>query len=113
MAEATVRPIEYAVTTLPAKWQDHYDASTWTVRVGWRGPGERWAVIWGSECYDAQGNHCYERSPSGRSDEFKQQFRFGLDEAIEIAKGIAPQVSVNGITAEKFAKGLEDGTYSS
>ena len=109
--DITVRAVEYAVNALPATLQDHYEASTWTIRVCWRGPGDRWAVMWMSECYDAQGNHQYESNPSSRTDEFKRLFRFGLEEATEIAKALAPKVSVNGHTAEAFAKGLEDGTW--
>lgn len=108
----TVRALEYAVTAIPVKWQEHYDASSWSVRVCWRGPGDRWAVMWMGECYDAQGNYEYESNPSSRTDEFKQLFRFGLDDAIEIAKVLALKVRINGHNAEAFAKGLEDGTWT-
>lgn len=90
--EARVYPTAYAVSCLPP---EHRDAYHFTIHVEWRNK-DLWCVKNGAYCYDRDGVEEYESNPSSRTDEFKQRFRFPLDEALEIAKRVAPQMTVNG-----------------
>lgn len=89
--EPTVRVTRYEVSCLP---QDDINADLFTLRVEERSK-DRWAVLRGGFCYDADGKQEYESIPSERADEFKGRFRFDLDTALEIAKRIAPTMKVN------------------
>lgn len=95
--EPTIRPVEFDVCCLPA---DHPEAYTFTVKVSWRGPGDRWAVTRMSRCLGADGQWSHEVRPSEREDEWKATHRFPMAEAIERAKAIAPHIVVNGWTVE-------------
>lgn len=94
MTEITVRPTEYTVSCFP---EGHEDASSWDVKVEYRGPGS-WAVTRFHRCYGRRGQEVFEPSPSSRTDSFKKAYRFDLDTAMAIAKRVAPKVVVNGMT---------------
>lgn len=96
--EPTVEVTRYQVSCLPS---DHVDAHHFTLYVERRNVDpDRWAVTNGFGCYDADGNHEYESRPSSRTDEFKREFRHSLDDALALAKRIAPTMTVNGHTVE-------------
>jgi hypothetical protein len=92
--EPTVRITEYSVSCLP---QDDVNADLFTLTVVERAPG-RWAVTRGSFCYDADGKREFESNPTGRTEEFRARFRFTLDDALALAKRVAPTMTVNGRT---------------
>lgn len=94
--EATVRPTAYAVSCLPP---DHRDAYLFTLKVEWRG-GDRWCVTDGAYCYRKDGHQSYESNPSSRTDRFKKAYRFSLDDALALAKRLAPKMTINGHTVE-------------
>ena len=91
-AEPVVRVSRYTVSCL----EDERDRGSWDLSVEERGEG-RWAVLHLSYCLGADGRFVYEPSPSNRTDEFLASHRFGLDEALALAKRAAPDVVVNGM----------------
>lgn len=99
---AEVRPTEFDVCGLPA---DHDEAYTFTVKVSWRGPGDRWAVTRMSRCLNSAGQWDHEMRPSERDDEWKATHRFPLAEALERAKAVAPHIKVNGWTVADVLAG--------
>lgn len=83
--------------------------SHWALTVAWRGR-DLWAVLHHSYCLNKQGGWDYEMRPSAREDDWLGEHRFHLNEALELARKAAPDVSVNGHTAaeikiELFMKG--------
>jgi hypothetical protein len=83
--------------------------SSWDVTVAYRGRG-LWAVTHHSYCLNKNGGWDYEMRPSERDDDWLGEHRFPLDEAVRLAKQIAPHISINGRTAaelkiELFMKG--------
>jgi hypothetical protein len=94
--EPTVRATAYAVSCMPP---DHPDAYLFTLRVEVRGE-DRWCVTDGAYCYRKDGHKAYERNPSGRTDRFKRAYRFSLDDALALAKRLAPKITINGHTVE-------------
>lgn len=96
MPEATVRPTAYAVSCLPP---DDPNADLFTLRVEWRG-SDRWCVTDGAYCYRKDGHKSYEPNPSSRTDRFKKAYRFPLDDALALAKRLAPKITINGHTVE-------------
>ena len=91
--EPVVRISRYKVSCLP---DDERDGGSWDLSVEERGEG-RWAVLHLSYCLGRDGEFVYEPSPSNRTDEFLAGHRFGLDEALALAKRAAPDVVVNGM----------------
>ncbi|AZF95156.1 hypothetical protein [Mycobacterium phage MKC-IRE-02] len=92
MSEVFVRPTRYEVTAWPGP-VDGVNRSQFVLYVEWRGE-DRWCVTDGSYCYRRDGHKSYERNPSSRTDRFKKAYRFSLDEALEIAKRVAPTIRV-------------------
>lgn len=91
-AEVFVRPTRYEVTAWPGP-VDGVNRSHYVLYVEWRGD-DRWCVTDGVNCYRRDGHKSYERNPSGRTDRFKAAYRFPLEEALEIAKRVAPKLRV-------------------
>lgn len=105
MSEPTVKVTAYEVSCLP---EDHIDAYHFTLRVVYRGK-DRWAVVDGPWCLDADGNSEYESLPSNRTDEFLAVHRFDLDTALNIARKYAPKMRINGFTvADVLARHNEE-----
>lgn len=99
-----IRVTRYAASCLP---QDDVNADLFTLSIEERATG-RWAVLRGGFCYDAEGNREYESIPSERADEFKARFRHSLEDALEIARKVAPTMTVNGHTvADALARGKQ------
>jgi hypothetical protein len=71
------------------------------VYVQWRGNDTYCVSRWSSrsQCWDVEANGwVYESIPSERADEFIAATRFPLDQAMQVARDIAPEVEVNGWT---------------
>lgn len=98
MVEATVQPVAYAVSCLPP---DHPDAFLFTLRVE-RREVDRWCVTDGAYCYRKDGHKTYEPMPSSRTDRFKKAYRFPLDDALALAKRLAPKMRINGHTVDSI-----------
>lgn len=89
----------YIVCALPV---DHIDFDVFALTVEWR--GDSWAVCRGQRCYNIHGERDLERLPSERTDDWLTQHRFTLDQALTLARTIAPTVTVNGWTVEAVLK---------
>lgn len=88
-AEPTVEVTRYTVTSMPATATP--DAYLWALRVEQKRDGT-WSVSNGSEYLDTEcGWHqtCHEAGTHS------------LDRALEIAKAVAPHLTINGMTAEE------------
>lgn len=98
----TVEPVKYEVTAYPLRdeLRRHF-----TITVEWRSP-DRWAVCNRmGECWNRRTKTWdYESMPSSRTDAFKRTHRFPLDEAIEIAKKIAPTLGIMSWTMDQIIR---------
>lgn len=82
-------------TFLPAGAQaDDDDVSRFAVKVSWRGH-DRWAVTRFGDCWGPEGWE-HEASPSNRTPEFLAVHRYGLEDAIALARQLVDGVVVNG-----------------
>jgi len=102
-----VRATEFQVSILPA---DNVNTSTWSLTVAYRGFG-KWAVLNGFGCLSKAGDWDYEIQPSEREDDWLAEHRFGLAEAIELAKQHAPDIRVNGLTATEVLAKIRGGEF--
>ncbi|MBF6213735.1 hypothetical protein IU487_22215 [Nocardia puris] len=91
----------YTVSCLP---EDHPELAHFTVDVEYRGRG-RWAVARYKRCYDADGREDWEPIPSERTDEWLDRHRHDLDAALDIARRVAPTLTVNGHTVADVLRG--------
>lgn len=100
MSDLIEMATQYTVCALPL---DDPNASSFTLTVEWRG-GDKWAVMRGPFAYcrkdaDLDRPHGeYEPRPSSRDVVFLRKYRFSLPVALEMARKIAPKVTVNGHT---------------
>ena len=99
-----VQPVRYLVTELPPEMRD---ARLWGVYVEWRG-SDLWAVVYGDECLNRDGQWVPETSQSTRNQANYRSTRFSFDEAIEKAKQAVGQIEVNGITATQVKTMVEE-----
>lgn len=96
--EPTVEVTRYRVSCLPA---EHIDSQHFALTVERRNVNpDRWCVTDGAYCYRKDGHRSYESNPSSRTDRFKKAYRFSLDDALALAKRLAPKMTVNGHTVE-------------
>jgi hypothetical protein len=93
--EVFVRQTSYEVSCLP---EDNVNARHFTLKVEYRGRG-LWCVTDGFFCLGKEGDWEYEPMPSEREDGWLETHRFDLDTALELAKGFAPKLTINGKTA--------------
>ena len=100
-AETHVRAVAYEVTALPPDVQDHIDASSFAIRVEWRG-GDKWVVKHHSSCLNKSGGWVYEPQPSSRTKRFLRAYRHDLDTALTLARKAAPKVTLNRFTVDDF-----------
>ena len=63
---------------------------------------DRWCVTDGAYCYRKDGHKSYEPTVSSRTDRFKKAYRFSLDDALALAKRLAPKMTVNWHTVESM-----------
>lgn len=90
-------------TDVPEEYANVEDADAWDVYVEWRG-GNKWSVKRGPYVYSAELKRSAEPQPSSRTDGWLKIFRHDLADAIEIAQKVARTMTVNGMSAEKFAE---------
>ena len=100
-----VQATRYEACALPPNYRAW---RLFALTIEYRGEG-KWAVLnHFGYCYDADGEIEYEPSTSNRDDEFLARFRFSLDQALAIARRLAPKVTVNRFTvADALAHGPE------
>ena len=107
MTDLMVHQTEYMISALPVT---HHEVTLFAVWVQWRGGArvggdvDRYSVsswqsgganqVW----HVGDGGWVYESIPSERSDEFLAATRYPLVRALEIAREVAPMVTVNGWT---------------
>lgn len=94
--EVHVDVTRYEVSVLPA---GDINRRYFTLYVESRGGG-KWAVTNGfRECVGRDGIWSHDSLPSERADEWLAAHRFDLDTALQLAKQVAPNITVNGHTA--------------
>jgi hypothetical protein len=93
----TVVPTEYTVSPLPLDHPDMEHAHHWTITVEWRGENT-WAVKHFGYTLTRGGEWEYEPRPSAREDDYLDRCRFGLAEALDLARDALPSLKVNGRT---------------
>lgn len=105
MTEPIVHPAAYWVNVLPEDFPDSYH---WTIKLEYRGRG-LWAIIHSMQVYGHDGTWDWEPSPSTREeiDGWLENYRWTLEEAIDVAKQLAPTVKVMGRTAEQWRQESE------
>lgn len=86
------RVTQYEVCALP---EDHIDYHLFTITVEYRGKG-KWAISRHRRCLGVDGYWDWEPLPSEREDAWLEEHRFDLDDALELAKGAALTLQVNG-----------------
>ncbi|MFJ3839429.1 hypothetical protein ACIPY6_28535 [Streptomyces sp. NPDC090054] len=93
--EPTVTATRYEISLLP---EGDVNRRTFLLYVEYRGQG-LWAVHDGHGQYDADGEWCAGMSPAGPAENWFGVHRFSLHMALELAKQLAPGITVNGHTA--------------
>jgi hypothetical protein len=91
----TARPTRYEICALP---DGDFNRKFFTLFVEHMGD-DRWAVHDGYACYDTYGNASEGIRPYGRGDTWLAVYRFDRETALRLAEQLAPDVTVNGITA--------------
>ena len=91
----SVTATRYSISVIPSGVTS--EAAYWDVTIEWRGD-DRWAVLHFGNCLGRDGSWDYEPLPSERTDEWLEEHRYGLDEALDLASKVAPTVSINGKT---------------
>lgn len=92
--EAVIRIAKYAVSCLPRTHRSYWHFTVWVVE---RAPSE-WEVRADGTVHDADGNPSWGPLPLEDREAWQARHRFDLDTAVEIAKQIAPTLTVNGVT---------------
>lgn len=92
--EAVIRIAKYAVSCLPRAHRSYWHFTVWVVE---RAPNE-WEVRADGTVHDADGNPIWGPLPLEDREAWHARHRFDLDTAVEIAKKIAPTLTVNGYT---------------
>jgi len=96
----------YMVTCLP---DEHPEQDVLTIRVERTGH-ERWAIRWSGRVLNIRTKEWeYEPLNSSRTDEWKAVHRTTLESALALARKMAPELTVNGFTVEKFMEWHRNG----
>jgi hypothetical protein len=89
--DVRVTPTRYEVTVLPLDFEEGY---YWTIVVEYRGYG-LYAIIHDMHVYGKDGTWDIDSRTMAREDEeWRLAHRFPLDEALEIARKLAPVISI-------------------
>jgi hypothetical protein len=96
----------YEVSRLP---EGHDDYSMFVVTVEHRGMG-RWAIVRHRRCLSRGGTWDAEVSEDRDEQDWLREHRYGLDEALDRARVIAPDIRTNGVSAREIAASLVDRT---
>jgi hypothetical protein len=102
--EPIVSVESYVVHAVPPEVPDD-DRDLWTLHLQNRGD-DRWSISWNRRTYGRSGTWTFPLQPPDPDDEFLAEYRFELDEALEIAKRLTPTLVVNGKTAQQWADTL-------
>lgn len=98
MTEPRVEVVAYEMSCLPA---DHVDAYGFMLRVERRSVNpDRWCVSEKDFCYAIDGTSEREPNPSSRTDKFERKYWHIWEDALALAKRVAPTMSVNGLSVE-------------
>ena len=119
--EVNVMPVAIRMSVWPDSAQC-LDSALWCCTVAWQGYGN-WAVLRGCDpalkdpgvsgtpVLGRDGYWHHEKLPSERTREEIADHRFPLKEALELARAMAPRVTINGLTAaEAVARHQAKGT---
>jgi len=99
-SDVTVRPTVYEVCAYPG---DDINRRHFVIEVTHRG-NDRWAILQGGFCLSrSTGEWDYESIPSERRDDWLDDHRWSLPEAIERAQDVAPEITLMGKTAVEVA----------
>jgi hypothetical protein len=90
-----------ACTEISIMPEDMQDRRVFTIKVERVGPGS-FAVRWQGECLSRDRKWVYEHIPSERTDEWKLAHRWGYDEALSVAREMAPKLESNGRTVQDW-----------
>lgn len=90
-----------AVNAIPKAERQEDDADSWNVYIEYRSPG-KYAVKDRFVQFDADGISAPESTPTNRTEESLERFRFDLPTAIDLAYKVAEKLSVNGITPKGY-----------
>lgn len=82
--------------------REYSEAHMWDVHVLWRGKG-LYAVEARGKQYTKDLVGAFESNPSSRTDRFKKSHRFSLEQALSIAKKLAPKIVINNMTIADYA----------
>lgn len=93
---------------VPEEYQDEETQRYYTVYVEYRSPGLYCIRTERGIFYNAQFEESRESLPSTRTDEYKQQYRFPLLQAVELAEELANRVLFQGLSIQDIInyKGL-------
>lgn len=91
-----VQITKFDVSCFPVDDEEH---GHFSVTVEYRGR-DLWAVMRHGECLNANGEWDYETRPSEREDDWIAAHRFTMQEAIRLARQVAPTLTVNGWTVD-------------
>lgn len=103
--EAQARVTEYTVSCLPAGHEMEIHFSVTVVECS---PG-RWAVKHHVFTYDVDGQRSYEPITTNREDDYIDRHRFELDEALSLARRVAPTLRVNRFTVADVLALADEG----
>jgi hypothetical protein len=81
--------------------EDMQDRRNFTITIARTSPG-RFAIRWLGDCLSRDREWEYEHIPSERRDDWLETHRFGYDEALKIAREMAPTLAVNGRTVQDW-----------
>ncbi len=102
----------YVVCAIPMDADRYPEYHHWMIKVEWCGR-DRWAVRRYGEVYcrtdgrRSRPQGVYEPTPSSRSEHFLRTYRFDLDEALALARKIAPKVICMNKTATQYAEWID------
>jgi hypothetical protein len=100
--DVRVTPVKYEVSVLPLDFEDGY---LWTINVEYRG-NDLWAIMHRvGNVYGKNGTWSHEHVPGERTDEWLEEYRWPLEEALEKAKELAPGLKFHGMSPEDLLAG--------
>jgi hypothetical protein len=94
---------EFTVTAIPKEIRDEDEERYFSVNIVRRSEG-RYAVMYLNEAFDANLNESYESLPSSRTEEFIENFRFPLPEAVKLAEELASRLVFQGLSVRDIIK---------
>jgi hypothetical protein len=103
--ETSTEVVAYRVCCVPMDYPEWYH---WAITVEWRAP-DKWSVTNGQFEYSRKdARRAYPTGVFRPSN--KQPFRFDLQTALDLARTLAPKLTVNGKTAVQYMEWYADRT---